>query len=155
MSASKAKASGTANGPTGTLASESLDQVRDILVGAQMRTIEARLSQLEESLRRELERLEQAFDARITELDKQNRQSATQAGSTLRGELQGEARRWEAALGKLGGELRAELALVAGELGARKPDSAALAEALREVVRRLEGGASATTSARRSDTKSR
>lgn len=155
MSASKAKTSGTGDGATGALATESLDQVRDILVGAQMRAIEARLSQIEESLRRELDELRQTFDARITELDKQNRVSATQAGATLRGELQGEARKWDAALGKLGTELRAELGTMASELGARKPDSAALADALREVVRRLEGGGSAVPNARRSDAKSR
>jgi hypothetical protein len=155
VSASKAKASSAGDGAPAALASESLDQVRDILVGAQMRAVENRLGQLEERFRRELEELRQSFDARLGELDKQTRQSTSQSGAALRGELQAEARRLDGALDRLGSELRAELGSVAVDLGARKPDSAALAEALREVVRRLEGPPAGNANPRRGDAKSR
>lgn len=68
MSADKAKRSsqgGASPAPT----SESLEQVRDILFGAQMRSVEARLSQLEERMKHELDQLQGAFDEKVAKLE--------------------------------------------------------------------------------------
>lgn len=48
---------------------ESIDQVRDILFGAQMRTVDRRLSQLEERMQRELEAARKDLSKQIADLD--------------------------------------------------------------------------------------
>lgn len=48
---------------------ESLDQVRDILFGGQMRTVETRLQGMEERLGREQESMRAEFTKRVAELD--------------------------------------------------------------------------------------
>lgn len=64
--------------PAGEAPPESLDKVRDILFGGQMRAVETRMQGLEERLRREHETLRSEFAKRIGELDAQ-----------VRGEVQG------------------------------------------------------------------
>lgn len=59
-------------GPNGTVADpapESIDQVRDILFGGQMRMVDARLQGLEERVRHENAALRADFERQISELD--------------------------------------------------------------------------------------
>ncbi|MFI5311520.1 MAG: hypothetical protein ACHQQ3_09825 [Gemmatimonadales bacterium] len=55
--------------PANDVAPESLDKVRDILFGGQMRTVETRLKGIEERLAREQEAMRAEFAKRLTELD--------------------------------------------------------------------------------------
>jgi hypothetical protein len=162
MSAEKAKAAGGGDGGK-TKGSESLEQVRDILFGAQMRSVESRLSQLEERMRRELEQTRGALEGKLAELDRRLQQELlaereersgvvesmrvahgeavlglSSALDAVRADLAREVERWEAALDSAGAELRSELGTVAADLEARKPDAHHLAELFREVVGRLE-----------------
>jgi hypothetical protein len=160
MSADKAKA-GSGGGPAPS--TESLEQVRDILFGAQMRSVESRLAQLEERMRRELEQLRGAFEGKLADVERRLQQEVgaerdergaafesmrvTQgeamlglsgALDSLRGELQQASHRWETSLQSTGAELRSELGTVAADLEARKPDATRLAELFRQMVGRLE-----------------
>jgi uncharacterized protein YukE len=57
------------NGAPAEPAPESIDQVRDILFGGQMRMVDARLQGLEQRLQQEHSALRSEFDRQITELD--------------------------------------------------------------------------------------
>ena len=74
---------------------ESLDKVRDILFGSQMRAVESRLQGMEERLRREHETMRSDFDRRNEALD-----------SLIRTEVQGLTERLSAERTKRNEELR-------------------------------------------------
>ena len=57
------------NGASAEPAPESLDQVRDILFGGQMRAVDNRLRGLEERIQQEQTALRNEFDRRVTDLD--------------------------------------------------------------------------------------
>lgn len=57
------------NGASAEPAPESLDQVRDILFGGQMRAVDNRLRGLEERIQQEQMALRNEFDRRVTDLD--------------------------------------------------------------------------------------
>jgi hypothetical protein len=61
----KTQANGAANAP----APESIDQVRDLLFGGQMRMVDARLQNLDERMARETSAMRGEFDRQISELD--------------------------------------------------------------------------------------
>ena len=75
-----------AEAPDPEAAPESLDKVRDILFGSQMRTVETRLHGLEERLRREHDSLRAEMAKRITELDHQLHSEAQALGERLAAE---------------------------------------------------------------------
>jgi SMC interacting uncharacterized protein involved in chromosome segregation len=100
-----------ADPPAGEPPPESLDKVRDILFGGQMRAVETRMQGMEERLRHEQEALRSDFAKRVGELDAQ-----------IRGEVQG-----------LNDRLTAERAKRAEEL---KSLAAELKESLRALEKR-------------------
>ena len=57
------------NGATAHAAPESIDQVRDLLFGGQMRMVDARIQSLDERLAHETSAMRADFDRQITELD--------------------------------------------------------------------------------------
>ena len=57
------------NGAAGHPAPESIDQVRDLLFGGQMRMVDARLQSLDERLSHETSSMRAEFDRQINELD--------------------------------------------------------------------------------------
>ena len=61
----KSEANGTAKAP----APESIDQVRDLLFGGQMRMVDTRLQSLDERMARETTAMRTEFERQITELD--------------------------------------------------------------------------------------
>lgn len=69
MARNPANKSKDANGPAANSTPESIDQVRDILFGGQMRMVDARLQGLEERMIREQTTLRADFDRQISELD--------------------------------------------------------------------------------------
>lgn len=81
----KRKSGGTqlADAPSGEAQPESLDKVRDILFGGQMRAVESRLQGMEERLRREHETLRADFHKRLGELDASLRSEAQSLGERL------------------------------------------------------------------------
>ena len=75
-----------ADGPDVEAQPESLDKVRDILFGGQMRAVETRLQGLEERLRREHETLRADFAKQIAELDSYARSEAQALAERLAAE---------------------------------------------------------------------
>jgi len=65
---------------------ESLHQVRDILFGSQMRTVDRRLAQLEERFRRELQGLRKDLEKRADGLDTRIRKEAETRDTKLKAE---------------------------------------------------------------------
>ena len=65
---------------------ESLDKVRDILFGGQMRAVESRLQGLEERLMREQAVMRSDFDKRIADLDASAKRDAQTLGDRLNAE---------------------------------------------------------------------
>ena len=65
---------------------ESLDKVRDILFGGQMRAVESRLQGLEERLMREQAVMRSEFDKRLTDLDASAKRDAQTLGDRLNAE---------------------------------------------------------------------
>ena len=146
---------------------ESLDKVRDILFGSQMRTVESRLQGLEERLRSEHEALRADFARQIESLDATLRSEAmalkealralekrhgkleedtSMADAGLRDQLLLQATAAAAELTRLGERLTAELNRSHQELKSTKTDSAALAGLLSELAARVGGApASAAT----------
>jgi hypothetical protein len=92
----------SANGSPSEAARESIDQVRDLLFGSQMRMVDARIQSLDERLNHETSSLRADFDRRITDLDGTIRNELVQHASRLDSER---AKRVEELKG-LGAELR-------------------------------------------------
>jgi predicted nucleic acid-binding Zn-ribbon protein len=67
-------------------APESLDKVRDILFGGQMRAVESRLQGLEERLMREQAVIRSDFDKRLADLDASAKRDAQTLGDRLNAE---------------------------------------------------------------------
>ena len=84
---------------------ESLHQVRDILFGAQMRTVDRRLAQLEERLQRDLQGLGREVEKRAAGLDSQIRKES----STREEGLKTERSKRTAELKDLRGDLKTGL----------------------------------------------
>ena len=59
----------TDNGAAAQAAPESIDQVRDLLFGGQMRMVEARIQNLDERLSHETNSMRAEFERQVTELD--------------------------------------------------------------------------------------
>src|SRR5690349_8120308 len=59
----------TDNGAAAQSAPESIDQVRDLLFGGQMRMVEARIQNLDERLSHETNSMRAEFERQVTELD--------------------------------------------------------------------------------------
>ena len=92
----------SANGSPSEPARESIDQVRDLLFGSQMRMVDARIQSLDERLNQETSSLRADFDRRITDLDGTIRNELVQHASRLDSER---AKRVEE-LKALGAELK-------------------------------------------------
>ncbi|HEX6316406.1 MAG TPA: hypothetical protein VFZ73_16160 [Gemmatimonadaceae bacterium] len=74
------------NGPAPSSPPESLDQVRDILFGGQMRMVDARLQGLEARMQQEQASLRAEFTREITELDATIKQGIAQLNDQLTAE---------------------------------------------------------------------
>ena len=72
--------------PPNDVAPESLDKVRDILFGGQMRAVESRLQGLEERLMREQAVIRSDFDKRLADLDASVKRDAQTLGDRLNAE---------------------------------------------------------------------
>ena len=72
--------------PPNDVAPESLDKVRDILFGGQMRAVESRLQGLEERLMREQAVIRSDFDKRLADLDASGKRDAQTLGDRLNAE---------------------------------------------------------------------
>ena len=72
--------------PPNDVAPESLDKVRDILFGGQMRAVESRLQGLEERLMREQAVIRSDFDKRLADLDASAKRDAQTLGDRLNAE---------------------------------------------------------------------
>jgi hypothetical protein len=142
---------------------ESLDKVRDILFGGQMRAVDSRLQGLEERLRSDHEALRADFvkqrlsseRAKRTEelkslaaeikdtiraLEKRHvklEEATNLADAGLRDQLLLQAERASTELNRLGEKLTAELKRSHQELKTTKPDSAALSGLLSELAARV------------------
>lgn len=92
----------SANGSPSEAGRESIDQVRDLLFGSQMRMVDARIQSLDERLNQEASSLRADFDRRITDLDGTIRNELVQHAGRLDSER---AKRVEE-LKALGAELR-------------------------------------------------
>jgi hypothetical protein len=133
---------------------ESLDKVRDILFGGQMRAVESRLQGLEERLRQENEVLRADFAKQSEALDAFIRSEVQILGERLaaertrRGEelksLAAEIKESVRSATLADAELRDQLLLLSERLGAldsAKTDRAALAGLLTDMAARLTGSA--------------
>lgn len=69
MAKNAAQQKNAANGAASAPAPESIDQVRDLLFGGQMRMVDARLQSLDERMARETSAMRTEFERQITELD--------------------------------------------------------------------------------------
>jgi len=69
MARNAAQQKNAANGAASAPAPESIDQVRDLLFGGQMRMVDARLQSLDERMARETTAMRTEFERQITELD--------------------------------------------------------------------------------------
>lgn len=143
---------------------ESLDKVRDILFGGQMRAVETRLQGLEERLRREHEALRSDFIRQVGELDArrtsemkslasdlkealralekrhvQLEEATSMSDAALRDQLLLQVKAASTEIGKLGERLTAELQRSYEELRSTKTDSAALSGFLSELAARVAG----------------
>ena len=78
----KSEANGAANAP----APESIDQVRDLLFGGQMRMVDARLQSLDERMARETTAIRNEFERQITQLDSAIKKEFAQHGERLAAE---------------------------------------------------------------------
>jgi phage host-nuclease inhibitor protein Gam len=74
------------NGPAPTSAPESLDQVRDILFGGQMRMVDARLQGLEARMQQEQASLRAEFTRELADIDSTMKQGITQLNDQLTAE---------------------------------------------------------------------
>jgi recombinational DNA repair ATPase RecF len=81
-----ANKSAASNGPPPGAAPESLDQVRDILFGSQMRMVDARLQGLESRLQQEQAALRTEFSRNLGELDDALKKGLAQLGERLSAE---------------------------------------------------------------------
>jgi len=95
----------TGNGSASEAPRESIDQVRDLLFGSQMRMVDARIQSLDERLKQETSSLRADFERRLTDLDSAIRNELSQDGSRLDSER---AKRVEE-LKALGADLRESL----------------------------------------------
>ena len=86
----------SANGSASEPARESIDQVRDLLFGSQMRMVDARIQSLDDRLNQETSSLRADFDRRLTDLD-----------GTIRNELVQHANRLDSERAKRVEELKA------------------------------------------------
>ena len=84
--ASKAAKPPGANGPAPESAPESLDQVRDILFGGQMRMVDARLQGLESRLQQEQASMRAAFSRELSEVDVAMKKNVAQLNDRLAAE---------------------------------------------------------------------
>ncbi len=130
---------------------ESLDRVRDILFGAQMRTVDRRLAQLEERLvrefaagRAELEKQIAALDAAakraLAGVDEKLKAEQSKRGEDdkeLRGELKELGKQSGADLRRLADQLSSDIKQAVLELRTEKTDTASLVELLTEMAQRL------------------
>lgn len=130
---------------------ESLDQVRDILFGGQMRTVETRLKGVEERLSREQDAMRAEFAKRVADLDTLTKREVqalheriaaesdarTAALKALVADLRDVQKSAAAELAKASDRIRAELAKAVEELQHAKTDRAALAALLADVATRL------------------
>ena len=94
-----------ANGSASEAPQESIDQVRDLLFGSQMRMVDARIQSLDERLRQDTSSLRADFDRRLSDLDGAIRTELGQHANRLDAER---AKRVED-LKALGNEIRESL----------------------------------------------
>lgn len=99
------KKTSPANGSASDAPQESIDQVRDLLFGSQMRMVDARIQNLDERLRQDSSAMRADFDRRLTDLDNAIKQELTQHASRLDAER---AKRVEE-LKALGNDIRESL----------------------------------------------
>jgi hypothetical protein len=130
---------------------ESLEKVRDILFGGQMRAVENRLQGLEERFHREQETIQAEFGRRLGELAAALRSEAQALGgrlakleadtslaeAELRDQLLLQAKAAAAELGQMGDRLTAELQRSHHELRSSKTDRSVLAGLLSDLAGRL------------------
>ena len=94
-----------ANGSANETPQESIDQVRDLLFGSQMRMVDARIQNLDERFRQDTSSLRADFDRRLNDLDNAIKHELTQHANRLDAER---TKRGEE-LKALGNELRESL----------------------------------------------
>ena len=100
------KKTSPANGSASDGPQESIDQVRDLLFGSQMRMVDARIQNLDERVRQDTTALRADFDRRLADLDSSIKNELVQHASRLDAER---AKRIED-LKSLGNEIRESLA---------------------------------------------
>ncbi len=121
---------------------ESLDKVRDILFGSQMRTVERRLGQLEERLLRELAGVRAELERQVGAVEAAARKGSAALDERLKGEQAkraDEVKALRAELRRLGEQFAADLQGAVAELRTEKTDTASLVEVLTEMAQRLSG----------------
>lgn len=105
MSDTVSQAQSPVDGSTSDAPRESIDQVRDLLFGSQMRMVDARIQSLDERLKQEASTMRADFDRRLTDLDGSIRNELVQQA----GKLDSERIKRIEELKALGAELRESL----------------------------------------------
>jgi phage-related tail protein len=126
---------------------ESIDQVRDLLFGSQLRTVDARIQNLDERLKQEAATIRSEVTALGTQLrqslESLNRQHQTfeaaagQADAELRDHLMKQSASLSANLDKTAERISAELDRISNKLKTDKLDVAALVAGLTDLAARL------------------
>ncbi|MGH7625363.1 MAG: hypothetical protein ACREOJ_08595 [Gemmatimonadaceae bacterium] len=124
------------NGTAPSAAVESIDQVRDLLFGSQMRAVDTRLQTLGDRLEHESAALRAAFEHKLSELDEAFRKELARQADRAAAERARRIEELEA--------LNAELGRITAALQAEKLDASALVAGLTELAGRLGGSAQAS-----------
>ena len=128
------------NGPAEKSPAESIDQVRDLLFGGQMRMFDARIQSLDERLLHEAAALRSDFDRRVAELDAASKAEFARHTEQLNAERTKrveDLRALSAEFAATSARIASELDRITKDLKAEKLDSSALAEGLTELATRL------------------
>lgn len=147
----KKKGNSNPPGAAGEETAESLDRVRDILFGAQMRTVDRRLAQIEERLLREFATARAELEKQVAALDtaakralagldeklKAEQAKRGEEDKELRGELKDLGKQSGADLRRVADQLSSDLKQAVLELRTEKTDTASLVELLTEMAQRL------------------
>lgn len=156
MAESALDSSSPVNGSPTESPRESIDQVRDLLFGSQMRMVDARIETLDERLRHETSVLKAEFDRRMSELasvaaelrqsleslerrHKSFEEAAGQADAELRDHLLKNAAAFSGDLKSTSERISGELDRITAGLQAEKLDVSSLVSGLTDLASRLGG----------------
>lgn len=136
MSEPAQKSTTAGNGPASDAPRESIDQVRDLLFGSQMRMVDTRLQGLDEKIqalgaeiRESLQRLERRHQAL--------EQTAAQADADLRDHLMKQAAALSTEIAATSKRITGDLDRISGDLQREKLDASALAAGLTDLAGKL------------------